>query len=469
MTKPLAPALPRVRAKLHKCAHLIRKYTGHARMLVRGSQNILNVWPDEVFEKPLCVYSVFRRRVFVVSDPALIEYVMVTKVENFRKSDASRRMLEPLIGKSMFITHGEHWRRQRRIATPAFHSRHIRAFSSMMVEETQDLLARWEKLGADAEVDVSREMTRLTAEIICRTLFSYDIDDSVERVYDAFARYQDSLGRLAISELAGLPAWLPRPSAWRGRRAAAELDRIVGEIVAQRQRTGEQRSDLLGLLLDAVDPVTGTSLSARLVRDELLMLFLAGHETTANAMVWTWYLLSQSPEAERRLHEELDSVLADRVPRYEDLQQLPWLRAVLQESMRLYPPLHVYSREAVKSDRLGGKPCPAGSMVVIAPWVVQRHRLLWQEPAAFRPERFLPENSVERPRYAWLPFSAGPRTCLGTGFAMTEMMLAAALIAQRYRLRLRPGHPVEPLGRLTLRPTHGLPMRLVPRSPDWQS
>lgn len=469
MNTSTARLFSRTRASLQRWAHLVRKYRGHAGALIRGHQNILNLWQDDVFDRPLCTYTIFRRRVFVVNDPDLIEYVMVTHVENFRKSDASRRMLEPLIGKSMFITHGAHWQRQRRIATPAFHSRHVRAFASTMVAETQDLLARWEGLDRNAEVDISREMTGLTAEIICRTLFSHDIDDSVDRVYDAFSRYQDSLGRLAVSELAGLPAWLPRPGSRRGRRAAAELDRIVGGIVAQRQASGVQRSDLLGLLLAAVDPETGTSLSARLVRDELLFLFLAGHETTANAMVWTWYLLSQSPEAERRLHAEIDTVLEGRVPEFEDLANLPWLRAVLQEAMRLYPPVHVYSREAVVDDKLGDTHCPAGSMVVIAPWVVQRHRMLWDEPNAFRPERFLAENSVGRPRYAWLPFSAGPRTCLGIGFAMTEMMLAASLIVQRYRLCLRPGHPVDPLGRLTLRPAKGLPMRLVPRAPRGKS
>lgn len=434
------------------------------RTLSRGFHNILDLWPSEVFERGLCVYKVIRRQVFVVSDPALIEYVMLTNVENFRKSDASRQMLEPLIGQSMFITHGDHWRRQRRIATPAFHTRHIRRFVDTMVAQTLAMLERWEEGDPRAEVELGREMTQLTAEIICHTLFGHDIGGSVDQVYDAFSRYQDSLGRLALAELTGLPSWLPRLRSRRGSKAVSELDAIVTNIIDSRRASHSERRDLLGLLLSAVDPETGAHLSDRLIRDELLFLFLAGHETTANALIWSWYLLSQSQEAEQRLHAEIDSVLGARVPCYEDLENLPWLRAVLQESMRLYPPVHVYSREAVNDDWLGDQRCPAGAMVVVSPWVVHRHRALWDEPDAFRPERFLPENARGRSRYSWIPFGAGPRICLGMGFAMTEMMIAMALVAQRYRLCLAPGQSVEPLGRLTLRPSQEIRMVLGRRS-----
>jgi len=435
-----------------------------SRTLKLGYENGIQIWPGEAFRKGLCAYKVIWRRVFIVSDPALIEYVMLTRVENFRKSDAAREMLEPLIGESMFITHGEHWRRQRRIATPAFHSRHVRAFVPTFAKETSTLVAEWGRMPAGTLFDVNKAMTALTARIICRTLFGHDMADTdSQRVFEAFDRYQDSFGRMTVNELIGLPTWVPRRGRRKGHKAAADIDEVVDAIIANRRKTGEVRTDLLGLLMsaNAVDGQGG--MSDQLLRDELKFLFLAGHETTASVMTWIWFLLSRAPKAEARLYKEISGVLGDDVPDFDALSRMPWLRAVLQEVMRLYPPVHVYARQAVEDDKLWGKVCPAGSIVVVAPWVVHRHQLLWDAPNRFLPERFLPENDAKRPRYAWLPFSAGPRTCLGMGFAMAEMMAGVATIMQRFRLEVPPEHDVVPLGRLTLRPAGGLPVRLHPR------
>lgn len=437
-----------------------------AKYLWRGFRNIIDVWAPELFEEEFVRTRTFFRDVFVVSAPADVEYVMVTNVENFPKSDVSQQMLRPLIGDSMFITHGEHWKRQRRLATPAFHRRHIRDFTVTMVERTQAMVNAWDRIEDGGQVEVSREMTRLTAEIITGTLFSDDIGGRADQVYDAFGRYQHSLGRLAVAELMGVSRVLPRWGAREGKKAAEELDAIVFEIIERRQKSGENKGDLLSLLLEARDPDTGGRLSDRLVRDELLFLFLAGHETTASATIWTWYLLSQHPEVESRVHKEIDEVLSGRTPGFDDIANLKYIRAVLFESMRLYPPVHVYARQNIEDDVIRGQRIPAGSLIVIAPWIIHRHKKLWEQPEAFRPDRFLGEKGRPRPRYDYLPFSAGPRTCLGLSFAMTEMAVVVAMLAQRYRLRLVPGHPVEPLGYLTLRPRFGLPMSIERRGPS---
>ena len=435
-----------------------------AKYLWRGFWNIIDAWSPELFEKDLVRTRTFFRDVFVVSAPADVEYVMVTNVDNFPKSDVSQQMLKPLIGDSMFITHGEHWKRQRRLATPAFHKRHIREFAVTMVGRTQTMVDQWSSIEDGGQVEVSREMTRLTAEVITGTLFSDDITGKTDQVYDAFARYQQSLGRLAVAELMGVSRVLPRWGERKGKKAAAELDAIVFEIIERRRKSGENKGDLLSLLLEARDPDTGGRLSDRLIRDELLFLFLAGHETTASATIWTWYLLSQHPDVEARIHEEIDEVLSGRTPTYEDIANLNYVRAVLFESMRLYPPVHVYARQNVTDDIIQGQQVPAGSLIVIAPWIIHRHKKLWDEPEAFRPDRFLGEKGRPRPRYDYLPFSAGPRTCLGMSFAMTEMAIVVAMVAQRFRLALLPGHRVEPLGYLTLRPKFGLPMIIERRS-----
>jgi cytochrome P450 len=259
------------------------------------------------------------------------------------------------------------------------------------------------------------------------------------------------------------PIVIPTPANRRGGKAIAKLDRIVTRIIDNRRRSGEERNDLLAMLLAARDAETNAAMDDRQLRDEMVTFLVAGHETTAVALSWTWYLLSQNPDAERRLHAEVDEVLGDRLPTVDDLKDLPYTRMVLEESMRLYPPVWATSREPYEDDEVGGVRLPAGTTVTLSQYVTHRDPAFWPEPERFDPERFNPERSAERPEYAYFPFGGGPRRCVGQQFAMMEGQIALAMISRRLRLRLVPGHPVEPDPILTLRPRHGVAVTLQSR------
>jgi cytochrome P450 len=269
-----------------------------------------------------------------------------------------------------------------------------------------------------------------------------------------------------IMDMLGWPRWLADlPRSGVARRTLGEFDRVIDRLIDERTRDpGNYPKDLLARLIAARDEQTGGGMSAQEVRDHIITIFLAGHETTAMAMTWTWFLLSQHPQAESRLHAELDSVLGGRAPTHEDLSNLIYTRMVVEESMRLYPPVHTMAREAISDDTLVGRRIPKGSVIMIAPWLLHRHVKHWDNPGRFDPERFSPKASATRPRFSYLPFGGGKRICIGAAFALTEAIVLLATLAQRYSLRLVPGHPVEPQGLITLRARHGMRMLLTPRS-----
>jgi cytochrome P450 len=321
-------------------------------------------------------------------------------------------------------------------------------------------------LPAAAPVDVLSEMAELTAEIICRTIFGRRLGaDHAQEVVRSFSEYQRKIGQTDFASLLGLPDWLPRLYGGSIRRATERIHGILDGIIASyRARPRDSESSVIGMLLDARDQDTGEPLDAEALRNEAAVIFMAGHETTANSLAWTWYLLSQAPEAEARLHGELDAVLGGRTPTLEDVGKLVYTRAVFEEALRLYPPVPLLARQALQDEEIRGRKIKAGSILMVVPWLLHRHRRLWDKPDHFIPERFLPGNAAGRPKGAYVPFSIGPRICAGAAFGLTEAILCLATVAQRFQLRLVPGTVVAPVCRLTLRPGKRLPMTVHPRA-----
>ncbi|MGB7045137.1 MAG: cytochrome P450, partial [Methylocella sp.] len=318
------------------------------------------------------------------------------------------------------------------------------------------MTARWH--GRRGPFDVAAEMMGLTLSIIAHTMFSSDVSGEVEVVRQLMDEVVAR--RVNLLDLFGFPRWLPRRNSKRYRAAIRAFDALVARLIAGRRANGADRDDLLAMLLAAHDPETGEGMSDKQLRDEILTIFAAGHETTANALSWTWYLLARHPEAEAKLHAELDRVLGGRAPGLADLAELKYTRMVVEEALRLYPPVHTIARTAVKEDWIGGVRIPPGAAVFISIYTTHGNPTLWPEPERFDPEHFTPVAAAKRHRFAYLPFGGGPRICIGNGFAMAEAQVILATIAQRYRLRLAAGHEVQPVGLVTLRPKHGIWMTL---------
>ena len=418
---------------------------------------------EHAFEREVFERRILWRRYLVVNAPAGVQRVLLDNADNYVKSRIAKRLLEPGLGRGLLTSDGEDWRRQRRIMAPAFDHRSLLAYAPMMAEATAAVLERWDRLPRGATVDAAAEMMRLTLAIIARAMFSTDAESVSAVVEQAVGRYQVEV-RPNLLDLLGVP------DRWQRRRSRGwheifgEFDRVIERLI-RRESAGEaQPKDLLARLIAARDSETGLGMSPQEVRDQVVTIFMAGHETTAQALAWTWYLLSQHPREEAKMHAELARVLGGRTPRHEDLTSLRYTRMVFEEAMRLYPPAHTISRQALAEDEVAGRRVRKGATVFIVPWLLHRHRLLWERPDVFEPERFAPERAAGRHRFAYIPFGGGPRICIGAAFAMTEALIILAMIAQRYRLRLVPGHPVEPVGLITLRPRHGLRMILERRS-----
>jgi cytochrome P450 len=434
------------------------------RFLRTVRENTLATYPPEAFDEDIIAQRLLWRRRFIINEPSAIRHVLLDNADNYAKSELTRRLLEPGLGRGLLTSEGETWRRHRRIMAPAFDHRSIAGYAPIMVEVAGHLLAQWDALSEPTEIDVAAAMMRTTLHIISRAMFSSDSDGIVDAVEHGVTLYQANV-RPGLLDLLRFPVWITRLLSFRRATGAFdEFDRSVDQLLQARGRQPDSEpKDLLARLIAARDTDTGTSMTAQEVRDQVVTVFMAGHETTAQALAWAWYLLSLHPEAEAKLHEELDAVLEGRTPRYEDLVDLSYTRMVIEEAMRLYPPAHTMAREPVHDDHLLGHRVPAGSLVLIVPWLLHRKRALWPDPHRFDPERFSPAYASARPRFAYIPFGAGQRICIGAAFAMTEAMLILATIAQRYRLRLNPRHPVEPQGLITLRPRYGLRMVLERR------
>ena len=402
------------------------------------------------------------QHVLLLNHPDLVRDALVTRADCFHKGRALQRA-KRLLGEGLLTSEGEHHRRQRRLAQPAFHRKRIDSYGALMVEYAARDSARWQ----DGETrDIAHEMMRLTLAIVGKTLFDADVESEADEIGGALTQILELFQMLLLPYSEYLER-LPLPANRRFTRARAALDAVIYRIIEERRASGTDRGDLLSMLLVAQDEEDSASggMSDEQLRDEVMTIFLAGHETTANALAWTWYLLAQNPEAEARLHAELDAVLeGGRLPTVEDLPRLRYTEMVLAESMRLYPPAWVIGRLAIKDYAVGGAVAEKGALVLLSQYVMHRDARFFPDPLRFDPERWTPEAKESRPQYSYFPFGGGARRCIGEGFAWMEGTLLVATIARRWRMRLVSGHAVVPHPRITLRPKHGIRMTLEERA-----
>ena len=399
---------------------------------------------------------------YVATHPDHVGRVLQENQRAYSKDTFQYNLLKIVTGNGLLTSDGAFWLRQRRLAQPAFHHRRLEALDALITAAVADMLEGWEQMAARGEpIDVAAAMMQVALRIVGQALFSIDIREEADALAQAVLVVLDHIVERART-LGLAPDWLPTARNRRFRDALGTLDRVVYATIAQR-RQANGGDDLLSMLLAARDEETGEGMSDRQVRDEVMTLLIAGHETVASALAWTWYLIARAPEVERKLHAEVDAVLGERPPSAADLPRLTYTRQVFEEALRLYPPAWIITRKAMAADVLGGYHIPAGALVILSPYVTQRRPDLWENPEAFDPERFAPARAAGRPRFAYFPFGGGARLCIGNHFALIEAQLIIASVAQRFRLRLASGHPVEPEPSVTLRPRHGLLMYPTPR------
>jgi cytochrome P450 len=397
----------------------------------------------------------FHIRTFLIFHPDLIEDVLVNNARKFMKGRVLRANRH-LFGNGLLTSEGDFWLRQRRMMQPAFHRSRIANYATTMTGCATALLESWKPGGP---IDLHDAMMRLTLQIVGKTLFSADVERDAPQVgasLHILLEFTADFRRLIM-----IPNWLPTPQNLRAKAAVRQLTDIIDRIIQERRQSGQDTGDLLSLMIHAQDD-DGSPMTTQQLRDEALTLFLAGHETTASTLSWTWWLLAQHPAVEDKLHAELDSVLNGRVPTLDDLPRLTYTNCILSESMRLYPPAWAIARMAIDDHELAGYPVPKGTGIAALPWVVHRDPRWYESPEQFLPERWEGDLLKKIPRFAYFPFSFGARQCIGNAFALMEANLVLATIAQQYRFRLVNGHTVAPLASITLRPRQGL--HVVPES-----
>lgn len=389
---------------------------------------------------------------YQVNHPDGVQRVMQNQ-HNYGKGALTSGVLGPILGEGLSTSEGELWRHQRRLMQPVFHQKSVAAFGELMTKAMLEMVERWQpQLGKT--VDVAAEMSRLTQDIVVRALFGTDVGEESDTISGAITTLMEEVAyRFEVP--AYPPLKVPTKRNRRMRTALEALDRAVYRIIEERRR-GAEGDDLLSLLMSSRDEETGETMSDKQLRDEVITLFIAGHETTATALSWSLYLLARHPEAEHHLREEIEEAIGSngqaRSPSVVDLPKLPYASMVIEEAMRLYPPAWITNRQSLSDDTICGYHIPAGSYLIVLPYVLHRHPDFWERPETFDPERFSPDQSSARPRYSYFPFGGGPRQCIGRGMALMEAQLILATVTQRCRLRLVSELPVEPLAVATLRP-----------------
>jgi cytochrome P450 len=443
------------------------KPLGRVETIVQLWRNPLEIWSKVHFEQPILIGESFLGTRAVVNDPAAVKRIFLDNSANYRKDALQLRVLRPGLGTGLLTVDGEGWRAQRRALAPLFSPRQVADFAPAMHRVARIAV---ERLGAGRDgrmLDIAEEMALTTLQVLEQTLFSQGLARDPSQFQRAVTSYFDTIGRLDPLDLIGAPGFLPRFGRLRGRAALEFFARAVDDIISARQRLiasgAAAPTDLLTLLLRALDPETGRGMSLDDVRANIVTFIGAGHETTANALTWTLFLLSQAPDWRERVEAELDAAF-DPGSDADPGAHLPVTRAVLEEALRLYPPAALLSREAIGEDWLAGARIPAGTTVTVAPYLLHRHRRLWKDPDAFDPGRFLGADRDAIDRWAYIPFGAGPRVCIGMSFALQEAVIVLAHLLNAFRFELAPGHVVELVQRVTLRSRYGMRMIVRRRS-----
>jgi cytochrome P450 len=433
-------------------------------------RNPLECWASAHFEQPIVSGGLPIGHVLLVHEPGAIRHVLLDNAANYRKDRLQRRVLSAGLNDGLLSAEGEQWRQQRRVLAPMFARRTVMDFTPPMMSAAKALIDRWSGIDEGATIDVAAEMARVTLDVVERTIFSDGFGSDAEDIRMAMATYFNTIGRISPLDLLGVPDFVPRLSRLRVHSTLKFFEAEVDRVISARRRILSERpdrapNDLLTRLLEALETKARAGLTEAEVRSNILTFIAAGHETTANTLSWALFLLSQSQQWRGRIEAEVDRELA-RPASATIADRLVETRAVIEETIRLYPPIAAISRVAINNDELNGEPVRPGSLIVISPYVLHRHRLLWDRPDAFDPQRFLgtPLGSIDR--FAYLPFGAGPRKCIGSTFALQEATLVLATIVKHFRLQLSPGHAVWPVLRVTLRPANGLPMIVSKRSPN---
>jgi len=438
---------------------------GNMPLASRNPLAVFSAWAKEFGD--IFYYRAGWIHVYFLNHPDLIEAVLVRNYQNFMKDHVIRKS-RWFFGDGLLTSEGDFWLRQRRLSQPAFHRERIASYANIMTDYADQALATWR----DGETrDIHQEMMQLTLQIVVRALFNVEAE-AIGKISSAMnVLMRNSTGiRLLLPPVF---RHLPTPAMIEFRRAVRQLDETVYRIISRRRADGSDSGDLLSMLMQAQDE-DGSRMSDKQLRDEVLTFLLAGHETTAIALSWTWHLLAQHPEIEQKLHANLDRELSGRSPAFDDLPKLGYAERVIKEVMRLYPPAWSLARTVIKEFEIGGYRIPAGANVVMSQWIMHHNARYFPDPDKFDPDRWLPDKSQKLPRFAYFPFGGGPRQCIGASFAMMEATLLLATIAQRFRFRAVPEYPVTPVPSFTLRPKHGIRMTLearqtARRNPDSQA
>ncbi len=439
------------------------------RMLLGMQRSYLANFIEKSYEMKMGHIWLPGRDIYMPNQPDLVRRILVTEADHYPKSDMVSKMLRMLLGDGIFVSNGEKWKKQRRMIDPAFVLAKLQRVFPLMWQAVETMLVRLEKYDDGAIVEIDEVMTHVTADVIFRTIFSLEIGQQrAELLFDAFTRFQETAfvyGFLDSTKIPNIFAFRHRRKA---AKAAQDIRQLIEPIIAeryQRYQRGEEliEDDILSSLVTAKDPQTGAVFSFEELVDQTAFLFLAGHETSASALSWTLYLTAMSSATQERMYQEAHSVLGERDPTFRDMKKLTFIRDVFREALRLYPPVGFLPREATRCETMRDKQIAPHDIMLISPWLMQRHRQLWEQPDHFDPNRFARKECAHAVRSAYIPFSTGPRICTGAGFALQEAVLLIATLVRKYRFDPVDGHVPRPVGRLTIRSENGIPLHMTRR------